>query len=830
MLRLLDANLVGQETVVLDPGFNPRILARRAPILATAIQTDQKVLVAGRFHGVGNGLAGCVARLNSDGSHDLTFVSHPGVVPELPLESRDSLGNHIRCMALLPDGKLIIGGRFSSYSGNPCDSIVRLNADGSVDRQFSGPIRIRNRADEVISVVLVTQENQVLVGGTFGTVELRRFGLMRLNSDGTLDNGFSPVFSTDDNLGLNIRAVALQPDKRILVGGNFDMVSGHKRRGIVRLEPDGKVDLSFNPGDGVSTPYRVFPFVAALALTQENNILIGGRFHAIAGIPRNGIARLKPSGLVDETFAPERGIGTNVPGYWVGTIVVQTDGKVVLGGPFPSMGDAQQNVARLNGDGTVDTSFRVNETSVATFGNAPEVASISLYANGDMIAGGSISAFDGYRCSGVVRLRADGRVDPGFVADLGVAGKLRTVQAEPDGKILITGDFDFVNGTRQPGIARLLPDGRVDDGFRPSSGGNAVILRQKNSKYIVDGFYRLREDGSEDPSFWYHGFIPGPVHVMRELPNGKVLIGGGFFSYGFVRRDGLAQVFADGGLDAGFDPGVWGGREIYAIELQADNKILIGGIMSTVNGLPRASVARLHQDGSRDDTFDARLDGPERFSFYCMSKHPSSGEIAIFGRWFPASGGGASQPRIVQLGQDGEIIRQIDVRDLEAYRGEIALVGRETVMIGGSAVQHVRNAISGLGLFDLAGRKKTWPYQQLGVSGSVAALEFTQNGELLVSGEFESVGESPRLSLARLLPAPAIVAAHFSGPTELRIVVRAYPGTQTRLYSSTNLHEWALVVARDGTNDVENFRVETGKESHRWFRTSSSVEEASITD
>ena len=119
----------------------------------------------------------------------------------------------------------------------------------------------------------------------------------------------------------SVYAIAQQDDGKVLIGGTFTTVNGTARNGIARLNADGSLDTSFDPGTGADN------FVQALAQQADGKVLIGGSFNDINGTARNGIARLNADGSLDTGFDP--GTGAN---NIVFALAQQADGKVMIGG------------------------------------------------------------------------------------------------------------------------------------------------------------------------------------------------------------------------------------------------------------------------------------------------------------------------------------------------------------------------------------------------------------------------------------------------------------------------------------------------------------------
>jgi len=192
-----------------------------AEVFSVTAQPDGKVLVGGNFSSIAGVARRYFARLNQDGSLDAAFN---------PLASAG-----VSASVVLPDGKILIGGEFQSVGGTTHIRVARLNPDGSVDPSFSGGV------DAHVSALLVQPDGRLLIGGTFTRVgNGSRTGIARLLSDGSLDTSFNsdllPLSTTDS---VDVQGIALQADGRILIGGNFSQVGGRSQVGLARLHPDG---------------------------------------------------------------------------------------------------------------------------------------------------------------------------------------------------------------------------------------------------------------------------------------------------------------------------------------------------------------------------------------------------------------------------------------------------------------------------------------------------------------------------------------------------------------------------------------------------------------
>jgi uncharacterized delta-60 repeat protein len=229
-------------------------------VSALALQPDGKVLIGGSFDSVGGQTRTSVARLNSDGTLDTTF-GDPNV----------GGGGQVYALALQSDGKVLIGGYFSSVGGQTRTTVARLNSNGTLDTTFGDP-QVTGLTSSSVRALAVQSDGKVLIGGYFTTVggSPRKFAA-RLNSNGTLDTTFGDPNVSGGATNPTVNALALQPDEKVLIGGFFTSVGGSTRNGVARLNSNGTLDASFgnpNADDGVY----------ALALQSDGKVLIGGLF------------------------------------------------------------------------------------------------------------------------------------------------------------------------------------------------------------------------------------------------------------------------------------------------------------------------------------------------------------------------------------------------------------------------------------------------------------------------------------------------------------------------------------------------------------------------
>ena len=318
--------------------------------------------------------------------------------------------------------------------------------------------------------------------------------------------------------------------------------------------PAGLLDSSFN--QDAQTDDAVY----ALALQSDGRLLMAGDFTSVNAITRNHLARLKPNGLLDPSF--DASAGPNGP---IRAMVVQSDGRILLGGIFSVVNHTNRNnIVRLATDGTLDQFFNVGA------GADNPVFAITVQPDNLILIAGGFSRVAGVSLPGIARLQTNGAVDASFKVGAGTDGPIYALALQPsDGKIIIGGNFTRFNGYSRLGIARLLPNGSLDLSFNPGAG------------------------------------LEGAVRALVLQPDGRLIVGGSFTNVQGVARSYLARLNSDGSLDPSFLAGLEGpDKAVYALTLQVDGRLLVGGEFARFNGVTRRGLTRLNPDGSTDPTIN----------------------------------------------------------------------------------------------------------------------------------------------------------------------------------------------------------------------------------
>jgi uncharacterized delta-60 repeat protein len=357
-----------------------------------------------------------------------------------------------------------------------------------------------------------------------------------------VDQTFQPPPSEPCNF---VSAIVQQPDGKILVSAYCADGTMETSSSLIRLNPDGSLDTSFNLDSRVTRlESSVFP------LMQPDGRILIGAIVLIKNENRPGIVRLNGDGSLDTSFMP--GVG----GDGIYAVLLQPDGKVLVGGlTLIFDGTQQANIARLNPDGSLDRSFASVFGSNDTSGS---IYAMAQQSDGKVMVGGVNLAVNGAPAPELLRLNSDGSIDPGYVARPGGHGcpfpiGVSTILLQPDNKAIVSAGCLFVNGIDGVGMARLNSDGSLDETFNASFPGSAWQLESdgKLLGFGLSGLVRLNSDGSVDNTFIATAEVtngaagPGQISTFAALPNGRVMIGGNFTEVNCVSRTGIARLISD---------------------------------------------------------------------------------------------------------------------------------------------------------------------------------------------------------------------------------------------------------------------------------------------
>ena len=543
-----------------------------------ALQTDGKILLGGAFTVVNGSSFYCLARLNSDGSLDASFPTNLGVAGQ------------VKDVAVQSDGKIVVAGSFTSFNGSNYENMFRLFPDGTVDTSFDlsallgtsvGVSRVSVQPDDKILMVI---ESEVITPGFPSTTTN---ALVRLNPDGVEDSTFTELTGIP-----RIYSLSVQPDEKIIIGGAFPRVRGVYKNNIARLEANGLLDLDFNRLTGLGGSGL------CSVLQPDGKFIVAGNFLTVNSVNYGGIVRLESNGDVDTSFQDSE------IGYpWIRAMELLSDGKILIVGDFYNyQGFICPKIARLHPNGSVDTTF------ISPFQNySGTIYALSLQQDGKIVVGGDFNNTNSSQFKKIARLLPNGSFDMSFNSGIAPNEKILTTAVQSDGKIIIGGQFTIVNGMFRFGLARLLPNGDLDNAYNVSCSGEVSSCKlQPDGKLLIGGHFwevngvnhrsvaRINEDGTVDNSFQTGNTVDASfITEISVLPNGKLLMAGAFYTSGFLHLRHLARFQPNGELDYTFNMGNGPNSTVQSFEVQPDGKIFICGSFSAYNSIGRNRVARL---------------------------------------------------------------------------------------------------------------------------------------------------------------------------------------------------------------------------------------------
>lgn len=328
-------------------------------------------------------------------------------------------------------------------------------------------------------------------------------------------------------------------------------------------------------------------------------------------------------------------------------------GAVLLAVLMPSRSAGQS--------GSQDGSFNIGT------GANNRVFTMVAQPDGKQVLGGLFTNYNGTAVNRVARITRTGALDNTFSVGTGTNGAVTASAVDASGRILIGGGFSMYNGVQRARLARLNPNGTLDPSFDIGTGigGGAVntIAMQADGKILVAGAFssfngvaqnrlvRLNADGSRDATFNIGTGFNGDVYSMAVDADGKVVLGGVFSSINGTPRPGLARLLSTGAVDPSFDPGAGPNAAVYCVALQRDGRILIGGLFTSYNGsTPAARIARILRNGSFDSSF---APGTGFNSWVYTIVLQGDGKILAGGDFTTYNGG--ARNRLARLNIDGSV-------------------------------------------------------------------------------------------------------------------------------------------------------------------------------
>jgi uncharacterized delta-60 repeat protein len=649
-------------------------------------------------------------------------------------------------------------------------SLSAFAQPGSLDPTFAG-FTSGFTPGNLFSTVQALPDGKILVGGGFPK------GFIRLNADGTLDNTFNPGGTGTSS----VSKIVVQSDGKILISGGFDY-NGTSRPGLARLNADGTLDTGFDPVVG-----------GVFALQPDGKVVVS---YYASGEGDVDIVRLNTNGTLDPTFI--KGFVTNPSeSNAVTDLLLQSDGKIVAigneGGDVQFTGGTNPPVAvgsifRLNTNGTLDNTFNVAPT--LRLGSRKT----ALQADNKLIFFKNNDATFVFE---IARLNTNGILDNTFNAGTGfendVVGNpafVGDVVSQADGDIMVVGTFARYRGTTRRSVVRINGDGSVDTGFNPGTGlttfGSSIALAA-GGKYLVGGtivayngtprvnLVRINADGTGDNSLisFQYGFFGQGLNSVLVQPDNKVVAGGIFSSFNGASRNNITRLNTDGTNDNTFNPGTGFDQQVNAIVRQAaDGKLWVGGNFTKFNTAnARNGIVRLKEDGSWDGL--AGVGTGDSQQVYALAIRPTDGRV-FAGGTFTTYNTATVKPLIMINQASGVRDNAFNPAAIQdgAQINAIAVQADGKVLAGGSnfSLDPTFTDVPNIYRFNANGTVDGAFNTGTGVLfAPVNAIAILPGGNILIGGGFSEYKGTPRSNLALLDAATGNLLPGFATGTDAEV-------------------------------------------------------------
>jgi uncharacterized delta-60 repeat protein len=475
--------------------------------------SDGKILIFGKFNFVNGVSYNNIVRLNADGSIDTGFAIGTG------------FSGPTTAFAIQSDGKYIIGGAFTSFNGVPKGKIVRLDSNGTLDSSFNVNTAYNSFGISYgygggtypINDIIIQPNGKILTSGCdlYSNGSIYRQGIVRLNSDGSIDSSFNLNYYTN----YYIRNIYYNPDGSIFFKVETIIKKCNNYGTIISTFKDTN-----EQGDA--------DFISEGAMSLINNkLVVVGNYKNAVGITRLGYHRLNADGTLDLTFNPSFGPNVRYFGSETNTdpgsinSCILPDNKILLYGGFTSYNDIPvKRIIRLTENGEIDSSFNISATVSSGMYHSAEFYSVktkkkydgNIYIKGDFGINGNKKT--------IIKLNYDGSIDSNF-------NFYQTIN-----DFLITNKNEIILANNSA-ITKYDSNGIIDNSFiapnyyQPYSleslDNNKILVSTGSKSYNNSYLFRLNENGTRDVTFQDYVGDDG-VFKTTTLNNGKAYVYGQF--------------------------------------------------------------------------------------------------------------------------------------------------------------------------------------------------------------------------------------------------------------------------------------------------------------
>ena len=608
----------------------------------------------------------------------------------------------VRCMATQSDGKILVGGDFTTYSGSANNYFIRLNANGTKDTTFTPTI------NNSVYTTSVQSDGKIVIGGAFTTVNaVTTPRLARLNTDGTRDTTWNPGTAGANSI---VRDLKIQSDGKIVAVGDFITYSGSATAiRIVRTENSGTIDTTFNTGTtGLNnTSYNCH-------IQSDGKILATGIFTTYSGSANtNDIVRINTNGTKDTTFNP----GTTGFNGAVNASKLLPDGKLIAVGAFTTYSGSTSNyICMVNSNGTRDTTFNVGAGLNASWGGGlnngisydtannlylasdnvsysgstvPRIFKIkpngtldttyesgvglnrfaiaNLISGSILYTGGTFTSYKAPGATGVTLLSNSATISSSFNPGISSPNAIQSICKQSDSKVILAGTNTLTtySGSTVAGMWRVNTNGTIDSTFKPGTGFNGLpydMYTQTDDKIVIGGTFttysgsststtrlmRINPNGTQDLIYRTGTGLNQYTTRILVRDSGAVVAAGFFTTYSGSSANFIVQTNSDGTRDNTFNIGAGFNNNVNTAATQSDGKLIVGGDFTTYSGSATVRLVRINTDGTKDTTFN--IGGAHNATVNAVAVQ-SDGKIIVGGAFTSYSGSASN--RLMRINTNG---------------------------------------------------------------------------------------------------------------------------------------------------------------------------------
>lgn len=352
------------------PGFS--FGTNIALIDSSVLQPDGKILATGLLYKYNGVTVGNLVRINANGTIDTNFQSNLGT----------GFDRRTCDVALQNDGKILVSvwaGLPTTFNGVPSKKLIRLNSDGTIDNSFN--VSSLTTSSTNYQRILVLPDGKIIVNYPNNKIS-------RLNSDGTTDSTFAPKTFSFGTSDAEISNIKLDSNNKIVITGLFTSYQSTPANGVIRLNYDGSIDNSFNNGGSgliIGGSGHILRH-CSLHIQSDNKIILAGYLQTYNGIAIPNVIRLNNDGSLDSTFN-----FVNQSNYDIVCLEGLSNGKFYIGGRWNNGATSATFIKRINNDGTYDTTLDI-PTTLFNYNNGNGLFNIRVQPDGNIITLGDFNA------------------------------------------------------------------------------------------------------------------------------------------------------------------------------------------------------------------------------------------------------------------------------------------------------------------------------------------------------------------------------------------------------------------------------------------------------